>query len=39
MDRMRIGARLLLALAFVNLLFHLTMLSFNIVGIPLGLIH
>lgn len=39
MERMQTGARLLLALAFVNLLFHVTMLSFNIVGIPLGLIH
>lgn len=34
-----IGARLLLGLALLNLLFHLTMLSFNILGIPMGLIH
>jgi hypothetical protein len=39
MNKTHLGARLLLALAFVNGLFHLTMLSFNILGIPMGLIH
>jgi hypothetical protein len=39
MSKTHLGARLLLALAFVNGLFHLTMLTFNIIGIPLGLIH
>lgn len=34
-----IGARLLLGLGLLNLLFQLTMLSFNILGIPMGLIH
>jgi hypothetical protein len=39
MYKTHLGARLLLALAFVNGLFHLTMLTFNILGVPLGLIH
>jgi hypothetical protein len=39
MYKTHLGARLLLAVAFVNGLFHLAMLSFNILGIPMGLIH
>ncbi len=39
MNGIHIGARIILAIAFLNLLFHLTMLTFNIIGIPLGLIH
>ncbi len=37
MEQNNIGARLVLAIAFINLLFHLTMLGFNIIGIPMGL--
>lgn len=39
MNKTHLGARLLLALAFVNGLFQLTLLTFNIVGVPFGLIH
>jgi hypothetical protein len=39
MSKTHLGARLLLALVFVNGLFHLIMLTFNIIGIPMGLIH
>jgi hypothetical protein len=31
------AARIVLALALVNLLFHLTMLSYNVLGLVLGL--
>lgn len=33
------GAWLLLAAAAINLVFQVSMLAFNIIGIPLGLIH
>jgi hypothetical protein len=39
MNGTHIGARIILAVAILNLLFHLTLLSFNIIGIPMGLIH
>lgn len=39
MNKTHLGARLLLALAFANGLFQLTLLTFNIVGVPFGLIH
>lgn len=39
MNGTHIGARIILAIAILNLLFHLTMLTFNIIGIPMGRIH
>jgi hypothetical protein len=39
MNDRHLGARIILAVAILNLLFHLTLLSFNIIGIPMGLIH
>jgi hypothetical protein len=39
MNGNHLGARIVLAVAILNLLFHLTLLSFNIIGIPMGLFH
>lgn len=39
MDDKPVGAWLVLAAGLVNLLFQVAMLAFNLIGVPLGLIH
>lgn len=39
MNGNHLGARIIISVAIVNLVFQLGMLAFNIIGIPLGLIH
>lgn len=39
MDDKPVGAWLVLAVGLINLVFQVTLLAFNLIGVPLGLIH